>query len=43
VAFIHRFGSMLNAHRHFHCLVIEGVFEFWHRFWALTERFVSGG
>jgi hypothetical protein len=27
VAFIHRFGSTLNAHLHFHCVVIDGVFE----------------
>ncbi len=27
VAFIHRFGSRLNAHLHFHCVVIDGVFE----------------
>ena len=27
VAFIHRFGSSLNAHVHFHCCVIDGVFE----------------
>ena len=27
VAFIHRFGALLNPHVHFHCLVIEGVFE----------------
>jgi hypothetical protein len=27
VAFIHRFGSSLNAHLHFHCLVIDGVFD----------------
>ena len=27
VAFVHRFGSTLNAHLHFHCVVIEGVFE----------------
>ena len=27
VAFIHRFGSSLNAHLHFHCIVIDGVFE----------------
>lgn len=27
VAFIHRFGALLNAHGHFHCVVIEGVFE----------------
>jgi hypothetical protein len=26
VAFIHRFGSTLNAHLHFHCVVIDGVF-----------------
>jgi len=27
VAFIHRFGSTLNAHLHFHCAVIDGLFE----------------
>ncbi|MBK9522286.1 MAG: transposase [Rhodocyclaceae bacterium] len=27
VAFIHRFGSSLNAHVHFHCCVMDGVFE----------------
>ena len=27
VAFIHRFGALLNPHVHFHCVVIEGVFE----------------
>jgi hypothetical protein len=27
VAFIHRFGSTLNAHLHFHCAVIVGVFD----------------
>ena len=27
VAFIHRFGALLNAHVHFHCVVIEGVFD----------------
>ncbi len=27
VAFIHRFGSSLNEHVHFHCCVIDGVFE----------------
>ena len=26
VSFIHRFGSSLNAHPHFHCVIIEGVF-----------------
>lgn len=27
VAFIHRFGSNLNAHVHFHVCVVDGVFE----------------
>jgi hypothetical protein len=27
VAFIHRFGALLNAHVHFHCVVIEGWVE----------------
>ena len=27
IAFIHRFGSTLNAHLHFHCVVIDGVFD----------------
>lgn len=27
VAFIHRFGSSLNEHIHFHCCIIDGVFE----------------
>ncbi len=27
VAFIDRFGSTLNPHLHFHCVVIDGVFE----------------
>ena len=27
VAFIHRFGSTLNAHLHCHCVVIDGVFD----------------
>ena len=27
VAFIHRFGSTLNAHLHSHCVVIDGVFD----------------
>jgi len=26
IAFIHRFGSALNSHLHFHCVVIDGVF-----------------
>ncbi len=26
ISFIHRFGSSLNAHSHFHCVIIEGVF-----------------
>jgi hypothetical protein len=27
IAFIHRFGSSLNAHTHFHCVVVDGVFQ----------------
>jgi len=27
VSFVHRFGSALNEHVHFHCCVIDGVFE----------------
>ncbi len=27
VSFIHRFGSTLNAHLHFQCVVIDGVFD----------------
>ena len=27
VAFIHRFGSALNAHLHFHCCILDGVFK----------------
>ena len=27
LAFNHRFGALLNPHVHFHCIVIEGVFE----------------
>jgi len=27
VAFIHRFGSSLDAHSHFHCVAIDGVFD----------------
>ena len=27
VAFIHRFGSSLNGHEHFHVCVVDGVFE----------------
>ena len=26
VSFVQRFGSALNAHVHFHCCVIDGVF-----------------
>ena len=26
VVFIHRFGGLLNAHLHFHVLMIDGVF-----------------
>ena len=25
--FIHRFGALLNTHPHFHCVVVDGVFE----------------
>lgn len=27
VAFIHRFGALLNSHVHFHCVVVDGIFE----------------
>jgi hypothetical protein len=27
VSFVHRFGSALNDHLHFHCCVVDGVFE----------------
>jgi len=27
VTFVHRFGSALNGHIHFHCCVIDGVFS----------------
>ena len=27
VAFVHRFGALLNAHVHFHRVVVDGVFE----------------
>jgi len=27
VSFIHRFGASLNRHIHFHCCIIDGVFE----------------
>ncbi len=27
MSFAHRFGSALNEHLHFHCCVIDGVFE----------------
>lgn len=27
VAFIHHFGALLNPHVHFHCVVVDGVFE----------------
>ncbi len=27
VAFIHRFGALLNPHVHFHCVVVDGVFD----------------
>lgn len=25
--FIHRFGALLNTRLHFHCVVVDGVFE----------------
>ncbi|MDP2761363.1 MAG: IS91 family transposase [Sideroxyarcus sp.] len=27
IAFIHRFGSSLNEHTHFHCCIVDGVFH----------------
>jgi len=27
VSFIHRFGAALNCHLHYHCCVIDGMFE----------------
>jgi len=27
VAFIHRFGSTRNSHLHFHCVIIDGMFD----------------
>ena len=27
VVFIHRFGALLNTHLHFHCVVVDGVFD----------------
>ena len=27
MSFVHRFGSALNPHVHFHCCVLDGVFE----------------
>ena len=27
VVFIHRFGALLDAHLHYHCIIIDGVFE----------------
>lgn len=27
IVFIHRFNALLNAHPHFHCVVVEGVFD----------------
>ena len=27
IAFIHRFGSSLNEHVHFHCCIVDGVFQ----------------
>ena len=37
VAFIHRFGALLNPHVHFHCVVVEGGFRGrWRRQRALS-------
>ncbi len=45
ISFIHRFGSSLNAHPHFHCIIIEGVFVkdsdsqiMFHKISTLTEK-----
>jgi len=45
ISFIHRFGSSLNAHPHFHCIIIEGVFVKnsdsqikFHKISTLTEK-----
>ncbi len=27
VVFIHRFGALLNTHFHYHCIVVDGVFD----------------
>ncbi len=27
VVFIHRFGALLNPHLHYHCIVVDGVFD----------------
>ncbi len=27
VVFIHRFGALLNTHLHYHCVVVDGVFD----------------
>ena len=27
VSFVHRFGSSLNRHTHYHCCVLDGLFE----------------
>ena len=27
VVFIHRFGALLNTHLHYHCIVVDGVFD----------------
>ena len=27
VVFIHRFGALLNTHLHFHCVIVDGVFD----------------
>ena len=27
VSFVHRFGASLNRHLHYHCCILDGVFE----------------
>ena len=27
VVFIHRFGALLNPYLHYHCIVLDGVFD----------------
>ena len=27
MVFIHRFGALLNTHLHYHCIVVNGMFD----------------